>query len=193
MSDNNEAVPDAVVDRAPSEAPPPLRIEATLTPRLNLAFHQNAVPVLRELVLVNDGDASFEAVELTLTSEPAFVAPKTWRIDAVPAGQRYHVSKLDVTLDGAMLGRLTEAESATVTITAAAAGSPKQLARTERSLELLARNQWGGVGNIPEMIAAFVQPNDPAVERVLKKAADILRQNGKSGSLNGYEGGPKRA
>ncbi|WP_208852361.1 DUF3320 domain-containing protein [Roseomonas genomospecies 6] len=193
MSDNNEAVLDVVMDRAPAEVPPPVRIEATLTPRLNLAFHQNAVPVLHELVLVNDGDAPLEAVELTLTSEPAFVAPKTWRIDAVPAGQRYHVPKLDVTLDGAMLGRLTEAESATVTITAAAAGSPEPVARTERSLELLARNQWGGVGNIPEMIAAFVQPNDPAVERVLKKAANILRQNGKSGALNGYEGGPKRA
>ncbi|WP_205215643.1 DUF4011 domain-containing protein [Azospirillum brasilense] len=193
MSDNNEAVLDVVMDRAPAEAPPPVRIEATLTPRLNLAFHQNAVPVLHELVLVNDGDAPLEAVELTLTSEPAFVAPKTWRIDAVPAGQRYHLPKLDVTLDGAMLGRLTEAESATVTITAAAAGNPEPVARTERSLELLARNQWGGVGNIPEMIAAFVQPNDPAVERVLKKAADILRQNGKSGALNGYEGGPKRA
>lgn len=194
MSDNNEAVLDVVVDRAPAEAPPPIRIEATLTPRLNLSFHQNAVPVLRELVLVNDGDAPLEAVELTLTSEPAFLAPKTWRIDAVPAGQRYHVPKLDVTLDGAMLGRLTEAESATVTITALRSGSADALlARSERSLELLSRNQWGGVGNIPEMVAAFVQPNDPAVERVLKKTAEILRQNGKSGSLNGYDGGPKRA
>lgn len=193
MSDKNEAALEAVVDRAPAEAPPPVRIEATLTPRLNLAFHRNAVPVLRELVLVNDGDAPLEAVELTLTSEPAFLAPKTWRIDAVPAGQRTHVPKLDVTLDGAMLGRLTEAESATVTITAAVAGNPEPVARTERSLELLARNQWGGVGIMPEMIAAFVQPNDPAVERVLKKAADILRQNGRNGALNGYEGGPKRA
>lgn len=174
-----------------------VRIEATITPRLNLAFFQNAVPVLRELVLINDGDAPLEAIELALTSEPAFLAPRTWRIDALPAGQRYHVPKLDVALDGAMLGRLTEAESATVTLTAGVVvggGSPgAPLARTERTLELLARNQWGGVGNIPEMIAAFVQPNDPAVERVLKKAADILRQNGKSGALNGYEGGPKRA
>jgi len=106
MNDNNAAVPNVAVEPVPAETPPPVRVEAVLTPRLNLAFHQNAVPVLRELVLVNDGGAPLEAVELTLTSDPAFLAPKTWRIDAVPAGQRYHVPKLDVALDGAMLGRL---------------------------------------------------------------------------------------
>ncbi|HEY0835619.1 MAG TPA: DUF3320 domain-containing protein [Azospirillum sp.] len=164
---------------------------ATITPRLNLAFHQNAVPVLRELALVNDGDAALEAVELTLSSEPAFLAPKTWRIDAVGAGQRYHLPNLDVTLDGAMLGRLTEAESATVSVAATAGGEP--VARVDLPIELLARNQWGGLGHMPEMVAAFVQPNDPAVERLLKKAAEILRQHGKNGSLDGYAGGSRRA
>ena len=86
-----------------------LRIEAAMTPRVNLAFHQNAVPVLRELTLLNDGETALEAVELTLTSEPAFLAAKSWRIDAVPAGQRFHLPRLDVALDGALLGRLTEA------------------------------------------------------------------------------------
>ena len=64
MNDNNDGVLAVAVEQAPTEAPPPIRIEATLTPRLNLAFHQNAVPVLRELVLVNDGDAPLEAVGL---------------------------------------------------------------------------------------------------------------------------------
>lgn len=194
MGVNNEKVFYFLADEAPDETHSPVRIEATLTPRLNFAFHQNAVPVLQELVLVNDGDVPLEAVELTLTSEPAFLASKTWRIDSLPAGQRYHVPNLDVALDGSLLGRLTETESAAVTIAASsAANSQTSLARTGRSIELLARNQWGGIGHIPEMVAAFVQPNDRAVEHVLKKAADILRQNGKSSALNGYEGGPKRA
>src|SRR4051812_967989 len=77
----------------------PLRIEATLAPRLNLAFHQNAVSVLRELMVINDREAALEGIELTLSNDPPFLVPKTWRIDSVPAGQRFRVPKLDISLD----------------------------------------------------------------------------------------------
>lgn len=176
---------------AQPESAPPVRVEATITPRLNLAFHQNAVPVLRELALVNNGDAALTAVDLTLSSAPAFLAPKTWHIDSIGAGQHYRLPKLDVALDGAMLGRLTEAETAMACFLATSGGEP--VARIDLPIELLARNQWGGLGHMPEMIAAFVQPNDPAIERLLKKAAEILRQNGRSSALDGYDHGAKRA
>lgn len=37
------------------------------------------------------------------------------------------------------------------------------------------------------MVAAFVQPNDPAVDRVLKKTAELLREHGKDPALDGYK------
>jgi len=46
---------------------------------------------------------------------------------------------------------------------------------------------------MPEMIAAYVQPNDLQVEHLLKKTATILRHYKKDAALNGYSGGPKRA
>lgn len=36
------------------------------------------------------------------------------------------------------------------------------------------------------MVAAFVQPNDPAVDRMLKKVADVLRVHGRDPALDGY-------
>jgi very-short-patch-repair endonuclease len=171
-------------------AEPVVLIEATFAPSLNLAFYQNSLPVLREMVVVNNGDRSIEDVRLTISSTPPFVSVKRWHIEAIGAHQRYHLSDLDVTLDGATLNRLTEAETAQVGILLTVGG--EEIARIDKSIELLARNQWGGIGNIPEIVAAFVEPNDPAVERLLKKSADILRQHGKSSALNGYEGGPKR-
>jgi hypothetical protein len=180
------------MDKEPSDAgsAPAVRIEATIAPRLSLAFHQNAVPVLRELTLINDGADALGGVDLTLSSEPPFLTPKTWRIDSVGAGQHYRLPKLDIALDGALLGRLTEAETATAHLVATSAGEP--VARLAVPIELLARNQWGGIGHMPEMVAAFVQPNDPAVERLLKQTAEILRRHGKSGALDGTAGGPKR-
>ncbi|GAA0594263.1 DUF3320 domain-containing protein [Caenispirillum bisanense] len=180
---------DAVV--AELEQRPALAISVSLAPKLNLAFHQNAVPFLRELALVNAAETPIADVTLTLTSEPAFLKPRSWSLQEVGAGQTYHLRDLDTALDSALLATLTEAQAARVTITASAGGDV--LARLDHPVELLARNQWGGVGHMPELVAAFVQPNDPAVDRILKKAADILRDHGKSAALDGYTHDAKRA
>lgn len=166
-------------------------ILATLSPKLNLAFHQNSLPALHELVIVNGSDVPLQEVELTLSADPPFMKPKTWRIDTVGKADRYRLQDLDVSLDGTFFGRLGEAEKAQAAFSLKVRG--EEIASLNVPIELLARNQWGGIGHMPDMVAAFVQPNDPAVERLLKKAAEVLRQHGKVGALNGYEGGPKRA
>jgi hypothetical protein len=130
-------------DNEPTQ--PPCRIEATLITKLNLADFQNAVPLLRELRLINDGETPIRQLELTISSIPSFLKPKTWRIEAVGAGKRCHIPDLDVRLDGPLLTRLTEAESATVSFTLCSSRdeTPEELARLERPVELLPRNQWG--------------------------------------------------
>lgn len=190
-----EAVPNGEDGERPPEPPPVLSIEVTLAGKLSLADFQNAVPLLRELALVSTLPNDTPQLELSLTSTPAFVKPKTWRLDSVRAGERYRIKDLDVQLDGPLLTRLTEAESATVTLTVHPAGTEgAALAEASRGVELLPRNQWGGLSHLPDMVAAFVQPNAPAVDRVLKKAAELLREHGKDPALDGYKkGGAKRA
>jgi very-short-patch-repair endonuclease len=171
-----------------------LGIDVSLVAKLNLADFQNAVPMLRELSIVNDTEEDAKELELSLESTPAFLKPKLWRVDAVGAGRRYHITDLDVQLDGVLLTRLTEAEKATVSIVLRGRGEgAEELARLEHSVELLPRNQWGGLSHLPDLVAAFVQPNDPAVERLLKHAAEVLRKNGKNPALDGYKGGSKHA
>ena len=53
------------------------RIHATLAPKINPAFHQNAVPVLPELAVANNTERQLEQVKLAFFSEPAFFRPKT--------------------------------------------------------------------------------------------------------------------
>jgi len=162
--------------------------------KLNLADFQNSVPLIRELVLTNPTAAELSNLTLELVCAPAFVAHRTWRIERVGAGETFHVDALDVQLDGALLSRLTEAEAATLSFELRASDSGDGLLATcSHTLELLARNQWGGIAYLPEMVAAFVQPNDPAVDRILKSAALALQESGQSGAINGYGGGAKRA
>ena len=172
-----------------------VRIDATLVTKLNLADFQNAVPMLRELSITNASKEDARDLELWIESVPPFVRPKLWHIDALTAGADRRITDLDVQLDGALLTRLTEAETAIVTLSLRRRDTgPEALTNLERTVELLPRNQWGGISHhLPDMVAAFVQPNEPAVERLLKQAADILRKNGKHPALDGYRGGSKRA
>lgn len=125
---------------------------------------------------------------------PPFIKSHTWSLDSVGPGETFHLTGLDVKLDGALLSRLTEAEPATLAFELRSGKQPDVvLARHAHTVELLARNQWGGISRLPEMAAAFVQPNDPAVDRLLKGAAEALQAAGKSGSINGYTHGAKRA
>ncbi|PKU21419.1 DUF3320 domain-containing protein [Telmatospirillum siberiense] len=165
-------------------------LAATFCPRVSYAFHQNSIPVLMELSVSNETDRPLEEIEVSLSSEPPFIGARIWRMARVGANQSYHVPDLDLTLDGGMLSKLTEAETARVTVVASRDGA--EIGRLETDVRLLARDQWGGAGAVPELLAAFVRPNDPAVDRILRKAAQILRGNGKDPALEGYGQGTRR-
>lgn len=178
----------------PVEPPKTVRLQVSAVAKLNLAHFQNSVPALQELAIHNETPVAFSELTLTVTAEPAILRARTWTLDAVGAGETYHLSDLDVQLDGALLSRLTEAEPATLRFELRCRKAPDVLiAHQECVVELMARNQWGGIGHLPEMVAAFVQPNDPAVDRMLKATAQALQEGGKSGSIDGYTHGAKRA
>ena len=52
---------------------------------------------------------------------------------------------------------------------------------------LLAKNEWCGLNSLPEILAAFVLPNDPAVMAVLSRASEILGKHTGRAALNGYQ------
>lgn len=186
--------PAIEVSSTPVSLAPEIRLKVAVVEKLNLADFQNAVPALHELAIVNETLIPISDLTITITSEPAFLKPRTWSIDTVGAGETFHIADLDVQLDGSLLSRLTEAEPATLHFELRSSKEPETtIAQHEHVVELLARNQWGGIGYAPEMVAAFVQPNDPAVDHVLKAAAQALQASGKSASIDGYTHGAKRA
>jgi very-short-patch-repair endonuclease len=187
------------------ESPEPgILVKPVLSAGLNLAAFQNSIPLIRELrIVANDledylldkdrPNGELSKLELTIMSEPAFHQPKKWRIDSLSAGQSVRIADLDLKLDGPLFHRLTEAETATVRFVLTAGGHVEPLVQVEMPVELLPRNQWGGAGQLPDLLAAFVQPNDPFVDRVLKQASGVLAASNKSSALDGYQGGSKRA
>jgi len=162
-----------------------ITIEAIVSPKTGFASHQNAVPLLRALSVTNYGALAYGDLTLVLSGDLAFVEPRTWRLDRLGPGDTLRMADRDVRLSAAFLNDLTESIAANMTIRLVHAGV--DLAVASFPVELLARNQWGGAGSMPDLLAAFVMPNDPAVDRVLKGASDVLRRARKDDQVNGYE------
>lgn len=172
---------------ATSAASGELLIDAVIAPKLSFATHQNDVPVVRELKLVNLAASAIEDVVVAVRADPPVFAPRDWRFDRIAPGGEVRVSHRDLALDAGLLLQLTEAVRATVTLTATWSGSGEVLAERRVPVELLARNEWGGAGAMPELLAAFCLPNDPAVGRILKAASEVLRRAGRPDGIDGYQ------
>jgi len=54
-------------------------------------------------------------------------------------------------------------------------------------ITLLAYNEWCGLQSLPEILAAFVLPNDSTINTVLDKAATLLREDTGQSAFNGYQ------
>src|SRR3954468_8671083 len=162
------------------------QISATVATKIGFASHQNAVPVLRELELSNSGSEAIDDLTVELLADPAFLEPKTWRVDPLPEGSAVHWTARNGKFNAGFLGGVAGSVSGTLTIRIVADGAV--LASRDFPVEVLGRAEWGGAAAMPELLAAFVTPNDPAVDRVLKAASDVLRRAGKKDAIDGYEG-----
>jgi very-short-patch-repair endonuclease len=164
-------------------------IDAVVAAKVTFATQQASVPVLVDLVVRNTGAEAQRDLILRLTCDPPVLGARDWRFDQIAPGGEIRVRDRLVKLDGGMLSRLNEAMRAQLTLTLTQAGSDEDppLAEWSQVIEALARNEWGGAGSMPELLASFIMPNDPAVATVLREASEIMRTSGKEGKFEGYQ------
>jgi hypothetical protein len=166
-----------------------LRIQCTYADQIGAAFHQNAIPAITELTLQNDLGRELHNVLIELTSEPSFTRPITWRIDDFREGAVHRIQNPELPLDASFLNRLTEAVRGCFTVIVRE--GEDEIARQAFDVRLLPPSHWTGYSAAPQLLAAFVRPNDPAVNQTLRIAASKLESAHKSNALDGYESGRK--
>jgi very-short-patch-repair endonuclease len=169
-----------------------ISIVADLAPTFTFASYQNSIPVVRSIRIVNVTANSIDNARLELSASPAFLRAKTWAVDRIMAGESTTLSDRRIDLDASYLAGLDEAERGDIKL---------RLVQGERVItenifpvRLLARDEWGGVADMAQLLPAFIMPNDPSIYRVLRSAAERLAQHGHSSALDGYQSNdPKRA
>lgn len=165
-------------------------IDALVVSKVGFASHQNSAPIIVELTIRNLGEAAVEHCTLKLFADPPFLTEREWRIDAIAPEGEIQVRDRDVKLGATLLSGLSESMTAALSLVLSGKDGV-ELAKTEAPIELLAHNEWGGSGCMSDLLPAFVTPNDPAIDKVLKSASDALRRSGKPDSIDGYKSGER--
>ena len=134
-----------------------INISVTLAPKVTFASHQCDVPVISDLSIVNNSGRDLEDLTLVLVSDPPVLGERRWTFDRVVDGSGFHVRDRRVSLAGGYLDALTERVRVDVTPELRQGGTlwPSITVASTR-----AYNEWGGANTMPELLAAFVLPND---------------------------------
>lgn len=161
-----------------------IKAQVSIASKLGLTSHQNAVAILRELVLHNESNQSFQDLTLQLHTNPAVLEEKQWHIDCLLPGSSLDIHDRDLKLNVEWLVGLTESVACEITLSLRQGGA--EILTQNFPLEALAKNEWGGEAML-ELLPSFIMPDDPAIAHLLKATSDVLCSAGKRNSLEGYQ------
>lgn len=104
------------------EAAGELKTNCTAADNINVAFYQNAVPILRELAIENETGRDLSELSVHIAAEPAFLTPGVWRIQLIANRATHHIRSPDVKLDPAFLAGINASRRAELRIRVEAGG-----------------------------------------------------------------------
>lgn len=157
---------------------------------VNFAAQQNDIPIVKRLRITNAGSARLDDVRISLAVEPDFAVPWEARLASFAPGEVRELAPLDLMLSPDYLASVTERTAGVITLTVTS--QDNELLRQAYGIDVLAYDEWGGISDLPELLAAFVAPNHPVVAGVIHEASALLDEWTQDPSLDGYQRGDVR-
>ena len=162
----------------------------------SLAAQQNAYPLFRSLRLryeVSDHDISQNleplcSIVVRLKTMPELFTADEWLVDEINPGQTISLQRRPLSIPHNVLFELTEEVVLTVSLTVCSSDDTDIVYwKDDISITVLPANYWGGESRQPEFLAAFVKPNGVYVESLVRQVTEVLEENGRDRSANGYQ------
>ena len=171
---------------------PAISVDVTVSPVLSHALAVNAVPVVSRLTVTSDRALRAATVRLSVQDADGAIGPAVERLVDVEAGRTAVLADPGLALDPAAMQQVAERRPGWVRVDLEADG--RLLVQRRIPVHVLAADQWLATP-LPlalEMLAAYVQPQHPAVTELVGEAAELLAEGTGDGSLVGYSDDPER-
>lgn len=161
------------------------KVEFVYTAVVNYSIQQNRVPLVRQLSIENLHDEDMSEINVKINCEPEFANSWEHRIELIPQNHTFELQVKGLVLSSIFLSEITERILGGISITIS--HKEEEIFNSIYPIEILAYDQWNGIGTLPEMLSAFVTPNHPGISKVLISASDILGRWTGNPSFDAYQ------
>jgi len=161
------------------------KVELSYTPVANYAIQQNRIPIVRKLVIENPSEEDLLDLKIEIKCEPNFVNNWEHRVEILPSKESIEIKVEGLKLSAKFLSELTEKLAGELILSITA--KEEVLLTGIYNVDVLAYDQWNGIGTLPEMLAAFITPNHPELSKIIQKASIILEEWTSNPSFDAYQ------
>ncbi|MCR5463403.1 MAG: DUF4011 domain-containing protein [Bacteroidales bacterium] len=163
-----------------------MTIKTDYSKAFSYARMQNDIPAVRSVTLRNTEKEILSNVRLSIDFDPAFSPGYELIITEIPKGKTV-LDNIKILSSASFLANLTEQIEGTMTLSLELPDD--ELASEKYPVTLLPYDFWEGVNDAPELLAAYVLPNHPAIRPILLHASEKLQKWTGGPSLDGYLSG----
>lgn len=169
-----------------------LKITPSPAPCYSLAHQQRKTKLLGSLeVEQTDPEAEpMRDLKLRMSANPPVFQPHEWHIEVLGKGAIQQLSDQQPSPDFDYLAGLDGEVTLELSFELTGAGVPVKESATTL---LLPQDHWAGSERMPELLAAYIQPEAAFVKKIVKQAAVLLRSGDGQYSMNGYQSLDRRA
>ena len=157
--------------------------------KYGFALYQNDCSLIKSIEIVNDKDLKFSDLTVSIKSEPEFVHPFTAKIEQIDSQSNYIIEYPKIKLNFTYLQDLKERIKGNIQIEITANNT--ELFADFFELSILPKNNWSGIAPVPEIIVAYIEPNNDEVIKILKAASKKLKDITGNSAINGYQSNDK--
>ncbi len=163
-----------------------VRIDADYLKTSNYALFHNRIPICHAVEVTNITEEPIENVMVKCQGE--FVADfQSEPIAIINPGETVRISPYNVNPDPQKLASITERSVSSFKLTATS--GEETIGEQMCELQLMPYDHWTGTGILPQTLASFITPNNPAIDAIVVRSASILKELTGSSSLRAYQTG----
>lgn len=163
-----------------------LRLQLKIAESINYAVQENRLPILREAIIINDSDNSYDGLQMEICTVPKISENYQIFIDHIPEKAFYKIElDHDIQLEPDYFASLTERTDCILKVTLRY--GEEIILEDSLRIAALAYDEWQGLNSYPEVLSAFVIPNHPVVAKLNSRTSDFMNEWTGSPSLDAYQ------
>ena len=162
-----------------------VRIAVTLSEVMNYAQYQNGIRTIKSIIISSDSTESIRDMVLKVSCDDGIIRSDEIGVNELSPESDLEIKDFDISVNASELAEITE--RITVDLLFELKTQDTVIASLSKKITVLAYDEWQGLSYSPELITAFITPNEAHISKILSRASVYLNNWTSDPSFNAYQ------